>query len=65
MDEIFEESINCPYCGEKIDVLINTEDLAQPYIEDCQVCCRPIVFVISEVDAGEFHVAVYSEDETY
>lgn len=65
MDKIYEESISCPYCGENLEVLINTEDASQEYIEDCQVCCHPITFVISTAMNGELQTAVHSEDETY
>ena len=53
-----ERTISCPYCGESIEVLIEPveeaqdEDAAQ-YIEDCQVCCRPIHF--HETLQGGFH----------
>jgi len=42
MDEI-EKIFKCPYCLEKISMLIDTsiED-EQTYIEDCEVCCNPI-----------------------
>ncbi len=36
------QQIYCPYCGESIEVLIDTSVQAQQYIEDCSVCCRPI-----------------------
>ena len=65
MDTIYEKSVDCPYCGERIEVLINTEDASQAYIEDCQVCCRPISFVISTAINGELHVTVHSENDTY
>ena len=41
------ESIYCPYCGEKIDVLIEPMDSVQTYYEDCQVCCQPIYMEIT------------------
>ncbi len=34
--------INCPYCGERISVVIDCTAGSQEYVEDCQVCCRPI-----------------------
>lgn len=37
-----ERTINCPYCGEAINLLIDTSAGTQHYIEDCAVCCRPI-----------------------
>ncbi len=32
----------CPYCGEPIELLVDSSVRKQNYIEDCQVCCRPI-----------------------
>lgn len=32
----------CPYCGENLDISIDTSAGEQSYIEDCQVCCQPI-----------------------
>ncbi|HEY8682184.1 MAG TPA: CPXCG motif-containing cysteine-rich protein, partial [Rhodanobacter sp.] len=34
--------ISCPYCGEPIEILVDASAGDQHYIEDCQVCCRPI-----------------------
>lgn len=65
MNQLSEESIGCPYCGEYISVLIDSSDTNQQYIEDCQVCCKPINFVISESVNGELSVDVYSDDEAY
>ena len=36
------KQIYCPYCGESIDVMVDTSVEEQQYIEDCSVCCRPI-----------------------
>ena len=63
MEELNEQTIGCPYCGELIDVLIDSTDVDQQYIEDCQVCCRPIVFKIYEDMDGDIIVNVFSEDE--
>jgi hypothetical protein len=30
--------IDCPYCGESIEILIDPSVPSQRYIEDCQVC---------------------------
>ncbi len=35
-------SIQCPYCGETIEVQVEDLPEAQSYVEDCSVCCRPI-----------------------
>lgn len=42
-------SVQCPYCGESIDTLVDLSAGAFRYIEDCQVCCQPIELV-GEVD---------------
>lgn len=34
--------LHCPYCGEPIEILVDASAGEQHYIEDCQVCCRPI-----------------------
>ena len=32
----------CPYCGEEISMVLDVSISHQTYIEDCEVCCRPI-----------------------
>jgi hypothetical protein len=52
--------IVCPYCGETFETAVDTSGGSQEYIEDCQICCRPIVFharvdhegVLSELNLG-------------
>jgi len=34
-------SVQCPYCGEDIDLLVDCSVESQHYVEDCLVCCRP------------------------
>jgi transcription elongation factor Elf1 len=46
-----EKRISCPYCGEKIVVVVDTSAGSQSYIEDCQVCCQPIQITV-EIDDG-------------
>ena len=65
MENLSERTISCPYCGEPIDVLIDFYDMGQEYIEDCQVCCRPITFVVSSSISGDVSLSVHSEDESF
>jgi len=37
-----EHFLTCPYCGETISMVLDTSTQEQTYIEDCEVCCRPI-----------------------
>ena len=32
----------CPYCGERISMVLDTSVKGQTYIEDCEVCCQPV-----------------------
>lgn len=62
---ILQEQVEsaCPSCGEIIQLLIDTSIPQQEYIEDCQVCCRPMR-IIATVDSEEIPGAVvYNEDE--
>ncbi|WP_067522680.1 CPXCG motif-containing cysteine-rich protein [Endozoicomonas ascidiicola] len=65
MGTLEETAIYCPYCGEPISVLINEEDVGQEYIEDCQVCCKPITFIVSTDINGDLSVSVREENETF
>lgn len=38
-----EKSIQCPYCWEMISILVDPSVAEQEYVEDCQVCCRPVL----------------------
>lgn len=44
--------VACPSCGEPLDVRIDLTTGDRVYIEDCQVCCRPIEFSIEVNDDG-------------
>jgi hypothetical protein len=65
MKILIEQNISCPYCGESIEVLIDPEEAGNQYIEDCQVCCRPITFQVWEDETGAVSVSVHDENEIY
>ena len=55
--------ISCPYCGEPIEILVDASAGDQHYIEDCQVCCRPITLSV-RIDAdGDPEVAAAAEND--
>ena len=56
-------NIDCPYCGQTINILIDCSVSEQDYIEDCQVCCRPISMDIHIDNDGYPSVTVKHEDE--
>ena len=54
--------IECPYCWETIGILIDCSVDSQEYIEDCQVCCQPILFDVVVDDDGYPTVSVSSDE---
>lgn len=38
-DEAF---FTCPSCWERISMIVDCSVRKQTYIEDCEVCCRPL-----------------------
>lgn len=38
-----EHVFTCPYCWQPISMLLDLSVDAQTYVEDCEVCCRPIL----------------------
>ena len=57
MDRLLTEyDVTCPFCAERITLLIDASEGSQDYIEDCQVCCRPIEVAV--MTDGENRVTV-------
>ncbi len=46
------ESIQCPYCGQTFELVVDTSVASQRFTTDCEVCCRPFE-VIAECEPGE------------
>ena len=44
-------AVRCPYCGERLQTRVDLTTEEPSYVEDCEVCCRPIEFHI-ERDGG-------------
>lgn len=65
MHSLLEQRIHCPYCGESIDILVDGSEPAQSYIEDCQVCCRPIQLSVMVNADGTVRVTARDENDTF
>jgi transcription elongation factor Elf1 len=37
-----EYFFTCPYCWQQISMVLDTSVTDQTYVEDCEVCCKPI-----------------------
>ena len=57
-----QKQIYCPYCGESIDIVVDTSVEKQQYIEDCFVCCRPIELEVV-VDGDFITISPTRDDE--
>jgi len=47
-----EYFFTCPYCWKEISFLIDVSEKYQSYVEDCEVCCKPIT-VTFEIEEGK------------
>ncbi len=63
MNEIESVEIQCPYCWESFEIAVDCSIVNQNYIEDCQVCCKPIDMTIDLSNEEEIKVMVRSENE--
>jgi hypothetical protein len=46
------ETIQCPYCGQKFALVIDTSTPTQRFTTDCEVCCRPFELAV-ECEPGQ------------
>lgn len=55
--------VQCPYCGEEIEIVVDGSVDHQQYVEDCSVCCSPIVLTVVAEEGGVVSVDARSEDD--
>ena len=58
-----EAHIQCPHCGAPNEIALDPgsgDD--QEYVEDCHVCCRPILMYVKYGRDGRASVDVYASD---
>jgi hypothetical protein len=53
-------AVQCPYCGERLETRVDLTADEPSYIEDCQVCCRPMTFFVT-FDEQDFTVEIQTE----
>jgi len=63
MQGLLSKPSYCPYCGETIELIVDTSINQQEYIEDCQVCCRPIIVNVQLDSSGYINLTTRSENE--
>lgn len=56
------QEVACPHCGEPTLFFVDpSEGIRQELIEDCQVCCRPIVFHV-DLAGGTTHINAEAQE---
>ena len=59
---ISTHDIHCPYCGEMVDIQVDTSGGSAEFIEDCSVCCRPIEISLRVQANGEIDLTARRDD---
>jgi hypothetical protein len=58
------ETVTCPYCWESIEVALDLSVDEQRQVEDCSVCCRPIVIAYRAQDGELVALDAVAENES-
>lgn len=58
MNLLESHEADCPHCGEPISLSLDLSVPEQSYIEDCSVCCQPMVVSYSTVDGELSEISV-------
>ena len=56
------ETITCPYCWEAIEIALDLSVESQEQVEDCSVCCRPIVIRYSAEEGALVGLDIAAEN---
>jgi transcription elongation factor Elf1 len=55
-----EHYFQCPSCWEEISMVVDLSGGGQTYVEDCEVCCRPLQ--ITYMPAGRDELASFAAE---
>ncbi|PYS04640.1 MAG: CPXCG motif-containing cysteine-rich protein [Acidobacteria bacterium] len=50
-----EYFFTCPYCWQEISMVLDNSVRSQTYVEDCEICCKPIEVYYVVEDEGVVH----------
>jgi len=55
-----EYFFTCPYCWQEISMVLDVSERHQTYVEDCEVCCKPIEveYSLQDETISEFEARV-------
>ena len=63
MEGLAPVNVQCPYCWQPLEVLVDRSEPAQEYVEDCHVCCQPMLLTVNVDTAGDVTVEVQREND--
>ena len=63
MSDLDQTQVRCPYCAEPIDIQVDIGSGDEEYVEDCSVCCRPILLHVERDENGYPSVTATKESE--
>ena len=61
--QLTPHKLSCPYCDARIRLLIDEAAGYQQYVEDCEVCCQPMVVCVESGFGDDCHVSLTDENE--
>ena len=56
-------AVPCPYCGERVELMIDASSDLQRYVEDCPGCCRPMEIAVALDASGEVLVSAVRDND--
>lgn len=60
--ELIAVGVQCPHCWEHFEALVESQG-DQEYVEDCHICCRPLVLTVDLTDPEAPSVSVTPEND--
>lgn len=51
-------TVDCPFCGQSMELVLDTTVTSQRFVTDCEVCCRPFEVTAECEDGNVVSVAV-------
>jgi hypothetical protein len=63
MNGLESMQVQCPCCWETFEALIDCSVDEQVYVEDCYVCCRPLIFKVRSDGESVIDINVTAENE--
>lgn len=63
MNGLQSKQVQCPCCWEFFEAVIDCSVDEQEYVEDCYVCCRPLIFQVKTNGESATQINVISENQ--